>query len=100
MPKGPGSGARRRGRQAWLHYTPASRAAAAFLMFTPDVQVLDFTAQDWLRLPDLFRLSRAPWPAPAPANGGILAVREGQRLLKVTSTVSGRLPLPESGHAT
>src|SRR4051812_31787197 len=69
-------------------------------MFTPDVQVLDFTAQDWLRLPDLFRPSRAPSPAPAPANGGILAVREGQRLLKVTSTVSGRLPLPESGHAT
>jgi hypothetical protein len=70
-------------------------------MFTPDAQVLDFTAQDWLRLPELFR---APKPklatAAAGANGGILAVREGQRVLKVTSTVCGRLPLPETGHAT
>ena len=30
-------------------------------MFTPDAQVLDFSAQDWLRLPDLFRdLFRKP----------------------------------------
>ena len=69
-------------------------------MFTPDAQVLDFTAQDWLRLPDLFRPSSPKPSAPAAANGGILAVREGQRLLKVTSTVSGRLPPPESGNAT
>jgi hypothetical protein len=69
-------------------------------MFTPDVQVLDFTAQDWLRLPDLFRRSRPLTPVPAPANGGILAVREGQRLLKVSSTVSGRLPPPALGHAS
>ena len=40
-------------------------------------------------------------PAPlAPPSGGILAVREGQRLLKVSSTVKGRLPFPASGHAT
>lgn len=64
-------------------------------MFTPDVQVLDFTAQDWLRLPDLFR---APTPSAAPAKGGIIAVREGQRILKVSSTLRGRLPPPDAGH--
>jgi hypothetical protein len=69
-------------------------------MFTPDCQVFDFTAQDWLRLPDLFR---PPTPVAAPsahAGGGILAVREGARILKVTSTLRGRLPPPSSGHAT
>ncbi len=67
-------------------------------MFTPDAQVLDFSAQDWLRLPDLFR---APGPmTPTAPSGGILAVREGQRVVKVTSTVRGRLPLPDAGHAT
>jgi hypothetical protein len=69
-------------------------------MFTPDAQLLDFTAQDWLRLPDLFR---APPTAPKRATGaagGIIAVRDGQRILKVTSTVRGRLPPPEAGHAT
>ena len=29
-------------------------------MFTPDAQVLDFSAQDWLRLPDLFLDQDAP----------------------------------------
>jgi hypothetical protein len=67
-------------------------------MFTPDAQVLDFSAQDWLRLPDLFR---PPGPsAPAPAGGGILAVRDGPRLVKVTSTLRGRLPLPDAGLAS
>lgn len=71
-------------------------------MFTPDVQVLDFTAQDWRRLPDLFR---KPSPAPDPvavanATGGVLGVRDGQRIVKVTSTLRGRLPLPEAGHAS
>lgn len=67
-------------------------------MFTPDAQVLDFSAQDWCRLPDLFR---APGPElPAALGGGILAVRDGQRLIKVTSTLRGRLPLPEAGHAS
>lgn len=64
-------------------------------MFTPDAQVLDFSADDWLRLPDLFR-SQLPAPPPA-SGGGILAVRDGQRLVKVTSTVRGRLPPPEPG---
>ncbi|HEX2875709.1 MAG TPA: hypothetical protein VHP33_30865 [Polyangiaceae bacterium] len=64
-------------------------------MFTPDAQVLDFSADDWLRLPDLFR-SQLPAPPPA-RGGGILAVRDGQRLVKVTSTVRGRLPPPEPG---
>jgi hypothetical protein len=69
-------------------------------MFTPDCQVFDFDAQDWLRLPDLFR---QPTPTAAPgvrAGGGIIAVRDGQRLLKVTSTLRGRLPPPVAGHAT
>ena len=69
-------------------------------MFTPDAQVFDFTAQDWLRLPDLFRL---PVPAAVSAsakNGGIIAVREGQRIKKVSSTVRGRLAPPEQGHAS
>lgn len=70
-------------------------------MFTPDVQLLDFTVQDWLRLPDLFRPERGSSARQASATaGGIIAVREGQRLLKVTSTVRGRLPLPAPGSAT
>lgn len=72
-------------------------------MFTHDVQVFDFTAQDWLRLPDLFRKPAPPSAEPAArtgaAKGGVLAVRDGQRIVKVTSTVRGRLPLPDSGHA-
>ena len=69
-------------------------------MFTPDAQVLDFTAQDWLRLPDLFRLPRPTVAGPTRAAGGIIAVRDGQRVVKVTSMVRGRLPPPETGHAT
>lgn len=70
-------------------------------MFTPDVQVHDFTAQDWLRLPDLFRAgpaSAGPDAGAGAARGGgsILAVRDGQRLVKVTSTLRGRLPLPDA----
>lgn len=64
-------------------------------MFTPDAQVLDFTAEDWLRLPDLFR----PAPsleAPAVGAGGILGLRSGSELIKLVSTVRGRLP-PEQG---
>jgi hypothetical protein len=68
-------------------------------MFTPDVQVLDFTAQDWLRLPELFRKPTPIAPVPTSATGGVIAVREGQRIVKVTSTVRGRLPLPDAGHA-
>jgi hypothetical protein len=71
-------------------------------MFTPDAQVLDFTAQDWLRLPELFRVPMPTEPAlPAAApSGGLFAVREGQRVIKLTSTVRGRLPPPQAGHAT
>jgi hypothetical protein len=70
-------------------------------MFTSDTQVLDFTAQDWLRLPDLFRQPARPsTEAPVGAGGAILCVREGQRVVKVTSTIKGRLPPPGSGHAT
>jgi hypothetical protein len=68
-------------------------------MFTPDCQVFDFSAQDWLRLPDLFRQPQ-PVVAPRAAGGGILAVREGQRILKVTSTLRGRLQPPGAGHTT
>lgn len=69
-------------------------------MFSADVQVLDFTAQDWLRLPQLFR---PPLPASsrtALAPGGIFAVRDGDRIVKVTSTRHGRLPPPEAGNVT
>lgn len=67
-------------------------------MFTSDAQVLDFSADDWLRLPNLFR---TPGPATqGPAGGGILAVRDGPRVVKVTSTVLGRLPPPEAGQVT
>jgi hypothetical protein len=69
-------------------------------MFTPDCQVFDFDAQDWLRLPDLFRQA-APTKSPGVrTGGGILAVRDGQRIVKVTSTLRGRLPPPASGHAS
>lgn len=67
-------------------------------MFSADVQVLDFTAQDWLRLPDLFRQPGSP--RKEPTAGGILAARRGDRIVKVTSTVRGRLPPPWAGHAT
>jgi hypothetical protein len=69
-------------------------------MFTSDCQVFDFDAQDWLRLPDLFRPRPAEAAPGARAAGGILAVREGQRIIKVTSTLRGRLPPPPLGHAT
>jgi hypothetical protein len=67
-------------------------------MFTPDVQVHDFSAQDWLRLTDLFRSPAPPSEGEGEArpSGGIFAVRDGQRLVKVTSTVRGRLPLPDA----
>lgn len=68
-------------------------------MFSADVQVLDFTAQDWLRLPQLFRQSPEP-PAAPPGAGGIIAVRQGDRVVKVVSTVRGRLPPPEAGSAS
>jgi hypothetical protein len=69
-------------------------------MFTPDAQVLDFTAQDWLRLPDLFRAPPAARASVTAAAGGIIAVRQGQRISKITSTVRGRLPPPQAGHAS
>lgn len=65
-------------------------------MFTPDCQVLDFTAQDWLALPDLFR-QPGRRPSPTANAGGILAIRDGQRIVKVTSLVAGRLPPPGTG---
>jgi hypothetical protein len=68
-------------------------------MFSADVQVLDFTAQDWLRLPQLFRQSPEP-PAAPPGAGGIIAVRRGDRVVKVVSTVRGRLPPPDVGSAS
>jgi hypothetical protein len=69
-------------------------------MFTPDVQVLDFSAEDWLRLPDLFRTPSPAAAALGATGGGIIAVRDGQRVVKVTSTLRGRRPPPEAGHAT
>jgi len=70
-------------------------------MFTPDAQVLDFSADDWLRLPDLFRSPTRAAAAPGrEGGGGILAVRDGQRVVKVTSTVRGRLPPPDAGQVT
>jgi hypothetical protein len=68
-------------------------------MFTSDVQVFDFTAQDWLRLPELFR-QPARSATPPPAGGGVVCVRDGQRIVKVTSLARGRLPPPESGTAS
>lgn len=69
-------------------------------MFTPDAQVLDFSADDWLRLPELFRSPASVGAAPGPAGGGILAVRDGQQIVKVTSTVRGRLPPPAAGQVS
>jgi hypothetical protein len=66
-------------------------------MFSADVQVHDFTAQDWLRLPLLFRQAQ---PSAVPAAGGIFAVRDGNRIVKVTSTLRGRLPPPAAGYAS
>jgi len=64
-------------------------------MFTADIQVLDFTTQDWQRLADIFR---APGPTPtAVPPGGLIAVRHGDRIVKLISTTRGRLPPPEAG---
>lgn len=65
-------------------------------MFSADAQVLDFTAEDWLRLPELFREPNAG-PAPGAGAGGIIAVREGAEIVKVLSTTRGRQPLPPAG---
>lgn len=71
-------------------------------MFSADLQVHDFTAQDWLRLPLLFRHVQpsAAAPAAVTAAGGIFAVRQGDRIVKVTSTLRGRLPPPAAGAAS
>jgi hypothetical protein len=66
-------------------------------MFSADLQVLDFTAQDWLRLPQLFR---HPSKTQAPARGGIIAVRRGDRIVKMISTTRGRLAPPDNGQAS
>jgi hypothetical protein len=67
-------------------------------MFTHDVQVLDFSADDWLRLAELFRGPAAAHPGAT--GGGILAVREGEGVVKVTSTLRGRLPPPSAGRTS
>src|SRR5687768_9388799 len=67
-------------------------------MFSADVQVLDFTAQDWLRLPDLFRQPGVPLPGPS--GGGIFAVRQAERIVKVVSTLRGRLAPLWAGQAS
>jgi hypothetical protein len=59
-------------------------------MLTHDVQVFDFSADDWLRLAELFRGSTEV--DQSAAGGGVLALREGQQLIKLTSTTHGRLP--------
>jgi hypothetical protein len=71
-------------------------------MFSADLQVHDFTAQDWLRLPLLFRATSpsASATAAGTAAGGIFAVRQGERIVKVTSTLRGRLPPPAAGQAS
>lgn len=66
-------------------------------MFSADLQVLDFTAQDWLRVPQLFRQAEVE---PQAAAGGVIAVRRGDSIIKVTSTVHGRRPLPEAGRTS
>jgi hypothetical protein len=66
-------------------------------MFSADVQVHDFTAQDWLRLPDLFR---QPPSAASSDRAGIVAVRQGGRIVKLVALGKGRLPPPESGMAS
>jgi hypothetical protein len=66
-------------------------------MFSADLQVLDFTAEDWLRLPQVFT-SRSK--SPTRSSGGIIAVRRGDRIVKMISTLRGRLPPPEAGQAS
>src|SRR5687767_6029394 len=75
----------------------SGRPAQLRAMFSADVQVHDFTAQDWLRLPLLFRQAQ---PSATAAAGGIFAVRDGDRIVKVASTLRGRLPPPAAGHAS
>ncbi len=66
-------------------------------MLRPDIQVLDFTARDWLRLSDIFRpepSSRAEPSSGSVERAGVMAVRSGDRVVKLLSFKRGRLPLP------
>lgn len=56
-------------------------------MLTPDVVVEDFTVKDWTLLTELFRRDRGQ----SEPSAGIVALTESGRLLKLLSTVRGRL---------
>jgi hypothetical protein len=65
-------------------------------MFSDQVQVLDFTTEDWLRLGHLLRRAPSRPAAAGPGEGGILAIRSGERVIKVLSLARGRQPPPEA----
>ncbi len=67
-------------------------------MFSADIQFLDFTTQDWVRLADLFRSPGSATRAGAAraTSGGVIGVRQGDRIVKLVSTVRGRLSPPEA----
>src|SRR5438552_504082 len=55
-------------------------------MISKDVRFEGFSAEDWTRLLDLFRMPRR-----TERRGGVIAVVTGSRLRKLVSTRSGRL---------
>jgi hypothetical protein len=59
-------------------------------MLSPDVRVEGFSAEQWLRLGELFGAPMAE-PDPRAARGGIVAVTTQGRLRKLLSTRTGRL---------
>ena len=65
-------------------------------MFTADVRFTGFSIEDWQRLLELFKPRAAELQKESErARGTLVAVHDGERVVKLISTKGGRLPLPE-----
>lgn len=62
-------------------------------MLSPDVRVTGFSAEEWLRLAELFRAPPKSSVAAPEARGGVVAVTTEGRLRKLVATRSGRIDL-------
>ena len=62
-------------------------------MLSPDVRVVGFSAEEWLRLGQVFRSDRRVERTAAQGTGGVVAVTSAGRLRKLLSTQHGRLEL-------
>lgn len=60
-------------------------------MLTPDVRVEGFDAADWIALGDIFGRGSASKAKPDAPSGGVIALVDGGQVVKLLSTVHGRL---------